>query len=86
MNSGDACAISTVPTADDLYRKGGKTIQAGAGYLVSPLLIETDRRKLNYAITFVRLGYLLTDLPNTNSFRGEFRDSIFLKWCFDSLY
>src|SRR3989339_470306 len=54
-------------TADDLYVKGGKTIQAGTGLLVSPLFIKTNRRSLDYSMTYLRGGYFLND-PSEKKF------------------
>jgi lipid A 3-O-deacylase len=54
-------------TADDLYVKGGKDLQAGTGLLVSPVFIKTHRRELDYSMTFIRGGYFFTD-PSEKSF------------------
>jgi hypothetical protein len=61
MNPSVVFAASSGSTADDLYVKGNKTIQAGTGLLVSPLFIKTNRRDLDYSMTYVRGGYFLTD-------------------------
>ncbi|RJR50988.1 MAG: acyloxyacyl hydrolase [Desulfobacteraceae bacterium] len=60
MNPSDALADSG-RTAGDLYMKGGKTIQAGTGLLVSPLFFRTHRRELDYSMTYVRGGYFFTE-------------------------
>ena len=54
-------------TAGDLYVKGGKTIQAGTGLLVSPLFLKTNRRSLDYSMTYLRGGYFLND-PSEKKF------------------
>ena len=36
-------------------------MQAGAGFLTSPLFFRTHRRDLDYAMGFVRAGYFFTD-------------------------
>lgn len=73
MNPSAVSADSGGSTADELYKEGTKTVQVGTGMLVSPLFIKTHRRDLDYSMTFVRLGYLLTD-PSEKRFlpRGNF--------------
>jgi hypothetical protein len=73
MDGCSALAASAGITAEDLYLKKGKTLQAGAGLLVSPLFFKTHRRDLDYAMTLVRAGYFIT-APSKKSFlpRGNF--------------
>lgn len=60
-------------SVNELYKEGNKTVQAGTGMLFSPVFIKTHRRDLDYSMTFVRLGYFLTD-PSEKRFlpRGNF--------------
>lgn len=68
-----AAFASDSEAAGDLYVKGGRTLQAGTGLLVSPLFFRTHRRELDYSMTYVRAGYFLAD-PSGKGFlpRGNF--------------
>jgi len=61
VNSSKTLAAQNGGTADDIYVKGNKTLQAGTGLLVSPLFLRTERRDLDYSMTYLRGGYFLTD-------------------------
>jgi len=67
LNSSTAFADQNGSTAGDLYVKGNKTLQLGTGLLVSPLFIKTERRDLDYSMTYLRGGYFLTD-PSEKKF------------------
>lgn len=47
-------------STDGRYAKGEMTLQAGTGLLVSPLLFRTHRRDLDYWMSFLRAGYMIT--------------------------
>jgi hypothetical protein len=57
---GSAFTDWTCSTAKPLAQKS-LSLQAGAGLLVSPLLIQTKRQELDYAAAFIRAGYIFTD-------------------------
>jgi hypothetical protein len=68
--------------AEDCFRAGTLEGTADAGLLFSPFLATQNRPTLNYELTEVQLGYMLTPVHGSSFYRGnvELVGSIFDGW------
>lgn len=59
-------------SADSLFQPGRYEASVTSGVLFSPFIANTKRPVINYSITELQLGYMLTDFKETGFFRGNF--------------
>lgn len=56
---------------EEYFSKGAYSASIGCGYLFSPFLATGGRPAVNYSLTEVRLGYMLTDTLGPGWLRGN---------------
>jgi opacity protein-like surface antigen len=65
-----AMPITNAP-AENHFRDGLWEMSAGQGVMFSPFLAVHNRPELNYTLTEIQLGYMLTDIHGSDFWRGN---------------
>jgi len=60
------------PAADGPFQKGLFETSLGTGVMFSPVIVGVSRPRVDYTVTEVQLGYMLTDASGPSIFRGNF--------------
>jgi opacity protein-like surface antigen len=69
LRAGDAVVPQS--PVENLFQSGLYEASAGAGVMFSPFITHLGRPTLNYELTEIRLGYMLTDVRGSNFWRGN---------------
>jgi len=67
------------PNIEDHFRNGNYELSVGAGVLFSPFIATENRPTLDYELTEIQLGYMLSDVHGSYFWRGnlELAGSVF---------